>query len=88
MKNLKKLVLAKPPLVALGAFRCARDEFSLAAIVQNLQTLALQMLGLPLGREPALALSAPQAAGWRRSPQRRYNRGAAITQSHIRRHED
>jgi hypothetical protein len=37
----------------------ARDEFHLAAIVQNLKTLALRMLGPPPGRKSALVVSVP-----------------------------
>ena len=35
----------------------ARDEFHLAAIVQNLKTLALRILGPPPGRKPALVVA-------------------------------
>jgi transposase len=37
----------------------ARDEFHLAAIVQNLKTLALRILGPPPERKPALVVSVP-----------------------------
>src|SRR3954454_24296255 len=39
----------------LGGLSGARDEFHLAAIVQNLKTLALRILGPPPEREPPLA---------------------------------
>ena len=37
----------------------ARDEFLLAAIVQNLKTLAFRILGPPTEPKPALVASVP-----------------------------
>jgi hypothetical protein len=58
----------------LGGLSGARDEFDLAAIVQNFKTLALRILGPPPQRTPAFVAE----RRWWRSPQRaahRWRRG-------------